>query len=96
MLAAKHWPEHGVPNGGVREKIEGAEGVCNPIGRTISTNQRYQSSQGLNQEPKSKHGGTHGSSCICIRGWHCWSSMEREALGPVMAQCPSEGEFQGG
>jgi len=40
MPAANHWTEHGDPNGGVREKTEGAEGVCNPIGRTtISTNQ---------------------------------------------------------
>jgi hypothetical protein len=35
--------------GGVRERSEGAEGVCNPIGRTtISTNQTPQSAQGLN------------------------------------------------
>jgi len=40
MLAANHWTEQGDPNGGVREKTEGAEGVCNTIGRTtISTNQ---------------------------------------------------------
>jgi hypothetical protein len=40
MLTANHWTEHGVPNGEVREKTEGAEGVCNPIGKTtISTNQ---------------------------------------------------------
>jgi hypothetical protein len=33
------------PNGGVRGRNEGAEGVCNPIGRTtISTNQTFQSS----------------------------------------------------
>jgi hypothetical protein len=39
MLTAKHWTEHGNPNGGVRERIEGAEEVCNPIGRTtISIN----------------------------------------------------------
>jgi len=31
MLAAKHWTEHGDPNGGVRERTEGAEGNCNPI-----------------------------------------------------------------
>jgi len=30
----------GTPNGGVREKTEGTEGVCNTIGKTtISTNQ---------------------------------------------------------
>jgi hypothetical protein len=40
MLTANYWTEHGVPNGGVRERTEGAEGVCNPIGgTTISTNQ---------------------------------------------------------
>jgi hypothetical protein len=40
MLTANHQTEYGVPNGGVRGRNEGAEGVCNPIGRkTISTNQ---------------------------------------------------------
>jgi hypothetical protein len=40
MYSAKHGTDYGVPNGGVGEGIEGAEGVCNPIGRTtISTNQ---------------------------------------------------------
>jgi len=40
MLAANHWTE---PSGGVREKTEGAEGLCNTIGRTtISTNQTPQ------------------------------------------------------
>jgi hypothetical protein len=46
MLIAKHWTEHRDHNEGVRERTEGAEGVCNPIGRaTISTNQNPQSSQ---------------------------------------------------
>jgi hypothetical protein len=53
MLAANHWTEGGVPNGGVRERTEGAERVCNPIGRTtISANQSPQSSQELNHQPK--------------------------------------------
>jgi hypothetical protein len=40
MLTAIHWTEHGIPNRGVRERAEGVEGDCNPIGRTtISTNQ---------------------------------------------------------
>jgi hypothetical protein len=60
MLTANHWTEHRILNGGVREKTEGAEGVYNPIGRTtISTNQNPQSSQGLNHQPKSTHGGTY-------------------------------------
>jgi hypothetical protein len=86
MLIANHWTEYEVPNGGVRERTEGAEGVCNPIGRTaISINQTLQSSQGLNHQPKSTHGGIHGSICICSRGQHCWTSMREEALGPVKA-----------
>jgi len=68
MLTANCWTENGVPIGGVRERIEGVEGVCNPIKTTITTNQ---SSQGLNHHPKSTHGQTHGSSCICSRGWPC-------------------------
>jgi hypothetical protein len=40
MLAAKYWTEHGDPNGGIRERTDGVEGVSSPIGKTIiSTNQ---------------------------------------------------------
>jgi len=68
-LASNHWNENGVPSGGVRERTEGTEGVCNTIERaSLSTNQTSQRFQGLNHEPKSTHGGTHGSSCICSRG----------------------------
>jgi hypothetical protein len=42
-----------VPNGRVREKIEGAEDVCNHIGRTtISTHQNPQGSKRLNHQGK--------------------------------------------
>ena len=37
---------------------------------------------------------THGSSCICSRGWPCWTSMGGEALGPVEAQFSSVRECQ--
>jgi hypothetical protein len=43
--------------------------------------------------PKSTHGGTHGSSCICGRGWPSQTSMGGEALGPMKAVCPSVGEM---
>jgi hypothetical protein len=46
-------------------------------------------------KPKSTCGGTHGSSCVCSRGWPCRSSEGGEALGPVKALCPSVGGFQG-
>jgi hypothetical protein len=46
MLAVNHRTEHRDPNGGAKERTEGAEGVYNPIGKTtISTNQTLQSSQ---------------------------------------------------
>jgi hypothetical protein len=85
MLAANHWTEQGDPNGGVRERTEEAKGVCDPIERTISTNQYPQNSQRLNHQPKSTNGGTHVSSRICSRGWPCWASVGGEALGPVTA-----------
>jgi hypothetical protein len=57
MYTAKHWPVHGVPNGKVRARTEGAEEVCNPIGRaTIPTNQMPQSAQGLTHQPESTQG----------------------------------------
>jgi len=59
MLTTNHQTELGEPNGGVRGRTEGSEGVCNVIGRTtISTNQTPsptslpQNSQGLNHQPK--------------------------------------------
>jgi hypothetical protein len=82
MLAASHWPERGVSNRGVREGTEGAEGVCNPIGRTTPTNQTPRTnSQGLSHQQRS----THGSSCICSIGWPCHVSMGGEVLGPTKA-----------
>ena len=84
-------------NGGATERTEGAEGACSPIGgTTIWANQYPQSSQGLNHQPKSTHGRTHGSTWICSRGWLCWTSKGGEALGPEKAWCPSVGECQGG
>jgi hypothetical protein len=48
MLKANHWTEYKVPNGGVRERTKGAEGVSNLIGRAkISSNQTHKSSQVL-------------------------------------------------
>jgi hypothetical protein len=82
IFAANHWTERRVRNGGVRERTEGAEGICNPIGRrTISTNQNPYNSQGLNHQPRS----TYGSSCICSRGWPCHVSMGGQVLGPLKA-----------
>ena len=46
----------------------------------------------LDHQPKNTHGAGH----ICDRGWPCWSSVGREALGSEGVRCPSVGECQGG
>jgi len=63
------WTENGVPSGGVRERAEVAENVCNLTGRnTMPTNQKFQSSKGINHQPKNTHEVTHESSHISNRG----------------------------
>jgi hypothetical protein len=53
MLTGNHQTEHGDPNGGVRGRTEGAEGDCNPIGRTtISTHQTPPELPGLKSPTK--------------------------------------------
>jgi hypothetical protein len=65
---------------------------CSPIGgTTIWTNQYPQSSMELNHWPNKTHGGTHGSSYKCNRGWPSWSSMGGEALASVKVICPNIG-----
>jgi hypothetical protein len=69
-LSPNHWSECRVPDGGVGEGTEGAEGFCSPMeGATVSTGQTPWSSWGLDQQPNNTDGGTHGSSLICGRGW---------------------------
>jgi hypothetical protein len=92
----KYWTENGDPNGGVRERTEGSEGGCIIIERTvISTNQTPQSSWEINHQPKSTHGGTHSSRCICIREWPYLLSMGREGIGPGKVLFPSVQKFEG-
>jgi hypothetical protein len=79
-----------VPNGRVRERTEGAEGVCNPIGRKISTNQT------LPPELQEYTWSDSWLQLICSGEWPCGASMGEEALGPVKARYPSVGEFEGG
>jgi hypothetical protein len=95
MLIVIYWMEHKDPSGGARESTQGAEGVYNPIGGTIGTNQYPQSSLGINHQSKKAHGGNHDPSFICSRGCPSWSSMGEEALDPVKVLCPSIGECQG-
>jgi hypothetical protein len=58
MLVANHQTENSDPIGRVRGRIEGAEGVYNPIGRTkISTNQMPPQLPGTKLPTKSYTGG---------------------------------------
>jgi hypothetical protein len=59
--------------------------VSNPTVRAISINGPTQSSQRLNHQPKSIHGGIHGSRYICNGGWPYITSMGRKVFGPVEA-----------
>jgi hypothetical protein len=96
VLTAIHWMENRVPNEGARESTQGDGGVCSPIGGTIIwTNQYPLSSLTLNHQSKKTHGGTHGSSCIGIRGWPSRSSMGEEAISCVKVLCSSIEECQG-
>ena len=62
MLVANHWTERRVPDRGVGEGTEEAEGVCSPMeGATVSTGQISWSSWGLNHQSKNIHGGTRGA-----------------------------------
>jgi hypothetical protein len=58
-------PNHRAPNGGASERIQGAKGICNPIGGTTLWTNQYP--------------GARVSSCICIKRWPSWPSVEREA-----------------
>ena len=66
MLTANHWTEHGIPNGGVRGRSEGAEGVYSLMGGvTVYTSPNpLQSSQGVNHQPKSIHGSSQDASYV--------------------------------
>ena len=45
--------------------------------------------QGLNHQPKTIHGGTHGSSLISSRGGPWWTSIRGDILSPGKAPYPS-------
>jgi len=75
MLVANYLTEKGTNIGGIRERIERAEGASNSIRTTMPTNQ---SSQWPNHSPKTMHGLTHGSNCIFSRRRSCWAPVEEE------------------
>jgi len=91
MLAANHRTEHGDLSGGVRGRTEGAEWVCNPIGRTtILTNQTLQSSQGLNHQRKYT---IHMEGLMAPAVYVAEASIGGEVLSPVKVHFPNDFDF---
>jgi hypothetical protein len=86
-----------------RERTQGAEGVCSPIGgTTIRTNQYSQSSQGLNHQPKSTQEGLKASAVYVAedglvghqeekRRWPSKPSLERGPLDTQTLYAPVQG-----
>jgi hypothetical protein len=81
MLTVNYWMDHRAPNGGARESIQGAKGICNPIfGTTLKltstpellTLAAYVSKDGL--------------------AGHHW---KERPIGQANFICPSTGERQG-
>ena len=64
MFTVSYWIDHSA-TGGARESNQGAKGICNPIGGTTILTTQYPHRARV-------------SSCICIRRWPSWPSVERE------------------
>jgi hypothetical protein len=80
MYTAKHRSECGKPNGEIRTRSVGAEGVCNLIGRTISTKQNPQVSQGVKPQPKSTQWVPMAPSGYVIEDCLIWNHWSREGF----------------
>ena len=83
ILTANHQIETGDPNGKDRGRTEGAEGVCNTIGRTtISTNQSPRSSQRINHHPKGTQGLPMAPAGYRAEDGLIWHSLGGKTLVP--------------
>jgi hypothetical protein len=94
MLSSNHWTVYWVPSGGARERSQGAQGVCSPIGgTTIWTNHYPQNAQGVNNQRVHMVGLMAPASYIAEHGLvgHQWEEM---LLGPVKNLCLSVEECQ--
>jgi hypothetical protein len=69
MLTANHWTDPRDANGRVRERTEGAEAGCIPIGRTAgSIDQTPQSSQGLSHHQRTYMGWVEARAAYVAEG----------------------------
>jgi hypothetical protein len=95
MLTANHWTEHRDPNERVSDGTEGAEEVCNLIGRTIiSTNQNPPELPGTTKPSTNEYTWRDISIQPHVAGDGI--SRRRGLWSPVKAHCLSVGECQDG
>ena len=83
MITVSYWMDHRTPNGGARERTQGAKGICNPIG---GTNQYYE----LTSTPELLTLAAYVSKDGLIG--HHW---KERAIGHANFTWPSTGERQG-
>ena len=82
MLTVSYWMDHRAPNGGARESIRGAKGICNPAGEV---QQHYE----LTSTPEL----LTLAACVSKDGLVGHHSKERP-IGQANFICPSTGEHQ--
>jgi hypothetical protein len=88
------WGGGGDPVEELEKELKELRGFATPWGRAIVlTIQTTRSSRGLDHQPQSTHGATHGRTCG--RGWPCWHQWEELPLS-LRVEFPSVGKFQGG
>lgn len=80
IFTINHQTEPRDSNGRDRGSIEGVEGNCNHLGRTISTNCNTQSSQRLNHHPNNIHGGSLALDAYILEYGNIWHQWEGRAL----------------
>jgi len=69
------------PMEGLEKGLKELKGACNPLeNTTISTKQKSQSSQGLNHQPKSIHGGTMTPAAYETEDGIIWHQYEEKPL----------------
>jgi hypothetical protein len=80
MFAANHWTEHGVLNGGVRERLKELKRFATQRKSNIMKQPDPAELQETKPPTKEYTRRTHGSNQIYSRGRPCWTSMEERSL----------------
>ena len=96
ILTANHWTDFRDSYGRLIGRIEGAEGDCNHIERTIVSSNPVPSELPETKRQSKEH--TWTVCCpwyICSRELYCLASVDEYAPNPVESQCPRMGDMGG-